>query len=150
MVHRWVSQMDKAKAPELRTQTISSFKVGLIGDLTARSFSPRLQQTAFDALHISARYELWNTPPQGLITRVRSLCNEESLGANVAIPYKEAVIPLLDKVDALATRIGAVNTIVHRADYLYGYNTDALGFLSALSEHGLGVRSVDGQVYLKD
>jgi shikimate dehydrogenase len=142
--------MDKVKAPELRTQTISSFKVGLIGDPVARSFSPRLQQAAFDALHISARYELWQTSQQGFIARVRSLCNEDVLGANVAPPYKEAVIPLLDKVDVLATRIGAVNTIVHCDDYLYGYNTEALGFLNALAENRLGARGNDGQIYLKN
>ena len=51
---------------------------------------------------------------------------------------KRQNLPLLDKIDPLAARIGAVNTIVHRDDYLYGYNTDALGLLYALHEHGLG------------
>jgi len=60
------------------------------------------------------------------------------LGANITIPYKEAVLPLLDVVDPLATRIGAVNTIVHRNEYLYGYNTDAPGLLHALVELGVG------------
>jgi shikimate dehydrogenase len=124
--------------------------VGLIGDQIANSLSLRLQQAAFDALHIAARYELWQTLQQGLIARVRALCHEDALGANVSVPYKEAVIPLLDKVDPLATRIGAVNTIVHRDDYLYGYNTDALGLLNALAEHGLGARTADGQLCLQD
>ncbi|HVB61273.1 MAG TPA: shikimate dehydrogenase, partial [Ktedonobacteraceae bacterium] len=60
------------------------------------------------------------------------------LGANVTIPHKEAVLPLLDVVDPLATRIGAVNTIVHREDYLCGYNTDAPALLRVLAEHGIG------------
>ncbi len=141
---------DKVKAPELRGRTISSLKVGLIGDLVAQPLSPRLQQAAFDALHISACYELWRTSQQGLVARVRALCNEDALGANVTVPYKEAVIPLLDKVDPLATRIGAVNTIVHRDDYLCGYNTDAFGLLDALAEHGLGARSPDGQISLRN
>jgi shikimate dehydrogenase len=142
--------MDKVKAPKSHVQTISNFRVGLIGDLLAHSFTPRLQQAAFDALRISARYELWHTSQRELVARVRALCNQDALGANVTLPYKEAVIPLLDKVDPLAARVGAVNTIVHRDDYLYGYNTDALGLLRALAEHGLGVRSPDGQVHLKD
>lgn len=141
--------MDKVKAPESRLPTTSHLKVGLIGDLVTHPFSPRLQQAAFDALNISARYELWHTLQQGLIARVRALCNEDALGANVTFPYKEAVIPLLDQIDPLATRIGAVSTIVHRNDYLYGYNTDASGFLNALAEHGLGTRSTDGQVSLQ-
>ena len=60
------------------------------------------------------------------------------------------MIPLLDDVDPLATRIGAVNTIVHRNDYLYGYNTDALGLLNALAEHGLGTRSADDWLSLQN
>jgi shikimate dehydrogenase len=142
--------MDKMKAPRSRVRTTSHLKVGLIGDLVANSFSPHLQQAAFDALHISARYELWHTSQQGLVGRVRGLCNKDALGANVAIPHKEAVIPLLDKIDPLAARIGAVNTIVHRDDYLCGYNTDAPGLLNALAEHGLGTRDPDGQVCLQD
>jgi shikimate dehydrogenase len=141
--------MDKVQAPESRLQTASHLKVGLIGDLVAHSFSSRLQQAAFDALNISIRYELWHTLQQELVARIRALCNEDALGANITFPHKEAVIPLLDQVDPLATRIGAVNTIVHRNDYLYGYNTDALGLLDALAEHGLGAKTADGLVSLQ-
>lgn len=119
-------------------QTIQQLHVGLIGDPVAHSFSPRFQQAAFDALGLPVRYELWQTPARLLIERIRSLCEPDCLGANVTIPHKEAILPLLDKVDPLAARIGAVNTIVHHDDYLYGYNTDALGLLYALHEHGLG------------
>jgi shikimate dehydrogenase len=118
----------------------TSWRVGLIGNPVAHSFSPRLQQPAFDTLHFPARYELWHTPEQQLVERVRSLCEKDCLGANVTIPYKESVLALLDRVDPLAARIGAVNTIVHQNDYLYGYNTDARGLLNALAEQGLGQR----------
>jgi shikimate dehydrogenase len=113
-------------------------QVGLIGNPVAHSFSPRFQQAAFDALGIPARYELWPTLPGDLPARVASLLTPQCMGANITIPYKEAVMPLLDVVDPLATRIGAVNTIVHRNEYLYGYNTDAYGLLHALSEQGIG------------
>lgn len=118
--------------------TTSLLRVGLIGDPVAHSYSPRLQQAAFDALHIAARYELWQTGADELAGRVASLLAPNYLGANVTIPHKEAVLPLLDVVDPLATRIGAVNTIVHREDYLYGYNTDAPALLHVLAEHGIG------------
>ena len=129
-------------------QTTQQLQVGLIGDPVAHSFSPRFQQPAFDALGLPVRYQLWHTPAHQLIERIRSLCEKDCLGANVTIPHKEAVLPLLDKVDPLAARIGAVNTIVHRDDYLYGYNTDALGLLYALHEHGLG-KLYHGKVMLK-
>lgn len=130
-------------------QLTARLRVGLIGDPVAHSFSPRFQQPAFDALSIPAHYELWHTPATELIARVRSLCDEQCLGANVTIPYKEAVLPLLDMVDPLATRLGAVNTIVHRQGYLQGYNTDAPGLLLALHEHGLGMLQDDGHVVLR-
>lgn len=131
------------------SETIMRTRVGLIGDPVAHSFSPRLQQPAFDALGIPARYELWHTPASQLLERVRSLCDKDCLGANVTIPHKQAVIHLLDKIDPLAAQIGAVNTIVHRDDYLHGYNTDAPGLLHALQEQGLGTLQPDGQVSLK-
>jgi shikimate dehydrogenase len=124
------------------------WRVGLIGNPVAHSFSPRFQQPAFDALHFPARYELWHTQEHQLVERVRSLCEHDCLGANVTIPYKEAVLALLDQVDPLAARIGAVNTIVHQEDYLYGYNTDARGLLNALAEQGLGQRASNNKALL--
>jgi shikimate dehydrogenase len=107
---------------------------GLIGYPVAHSLSPRMHCAAFEALGIAARYELWETPANELKSRVESLRAPEMLGANVTIPHKEAVLPLLDAIDPLAKRIGAVNTIVQRGGRLVGYNTDAPGFLRAVSE----------------
>ncbi len=61
-------------------------------------------------------------------------------GINVTIPYKEAVIPYLDEIDEHAKAIGAVNTIVNRGGYLYGYNTDFLGLSSLVSRLGLSLK----------
>ena len=134
---------------ELLSDTTTSFlQVGLIGDPVAHSYSPRFQQAAFDALGIPARYSLWQTLADELPTRVASLLAPQCLGANITIPYKEAVLPLLDIVDPLATSIGAVNTIVHRHEYLYGYNTDAPGLLRALVEQGVGTMIEQNSVSL--
>jgi len=107
---------------------------GLIGSPVAHSLSPRMHDAGFVALGIEARYELWETSASELEARVQSLRAPEILGANVTIPHKEAVLPLLDKCDPQAARIGAVNTIVKRDGRLIGYNTDAPGFLRALRE----------------
>jgi hypothetical protein len=53
-------------------------------------------------------------------------------GCNVTMPHKQAVIPLLDRLDPLAARIGAVNTVVPEDGALVGYNTDAPGFMEPL------------------
>ena len=134
---------------EQLSHTTSLLRVGLIGNPVAHSYSPRFQQAAFDALGIPARYELWQTPASELPARVASLRASGCLGANITIPYKEAVLPLVDIVDPLAARIGAVNTIVHRDEYLYGYNTDAPGLLRALVEQGVGRQLENAGVSLK-
>ena len=56
------------------------------------------------------------------------------VGLNVTIPHKVNVIPFLDKLDPLAEKIGAVNTIADDDGVLTGYNTDATGFLQPLLE----------------
>lgn len=115
-------------------------QVGLIGYPVAHSFSPAMQQAAFDACGIEARYVLWETPPQAMEQRIASLRASEMLGANVTVPHKERAFALVDECDALAARIGAVNTIVHRHGRLIGYNTDAPGLLRALREQGFEPR----------
>jgi shikimate dehydrogenase len=121
----------------------TAMRVGLIGNPAIRSFHALLHQAAFDELGIAAHYELWYTPPAQLVERVRALCEKNFLGANVTLPYKQAVIPLLDRIDDIAARIGTVNTIVQHDDYLHGYNTDAVGLLHALVEQGVGRQEHD-------
>jgi shikimate dehydrogenase len=111
-------------------------RVGLIGFPLAHSLSPVIQGVAFTHHGLSERYELWETEAAQLEERMRGLHAQDCLGANVTIPYKEAVIPYLDRLDALAERTGAVNTIVNEKGRLSGYNTDVVGFARALSEAG--------------
>jgi shikimate dehydrogenase len=54
----------------------------------------------------------------------------------VTVPHKQTVMPLLDKIDATAAAIGAVNCIVKRDGSLTGFNTDVYGFTRSLSEAG--------------
>ena len=110
--------------------------VGLIGHKLSHSISPQFQQAAFDYLGLDMRYEVWETAKDDLPEVVEGMRDASKLGANVTIPHKEAVLPLLDDVDNDARRIGAVNTIVNRGGKLIGYNTDASGFMRALRDDG--------------
>jgi shikimate dehydrogenase len=114
--------------------------VGLIGYPVGHSRSPAMQQAAFDALSISAHYLLWETPPDTLAERIASLRAPEMLGANVTIPHKTAVVPLLDALASSAKQAGgAVNTIVREQDgTLTGHNTDVTGVLWVLDAHTAG------------
>lgn len=93
-----------------------------------------MQQPALDALSVGAIYERWETPLATLPDRIASLRAENVLGANVTVPHKQAVMPLLDEISPLAVKVGAVNTIVNRDGRLYGDNTDVYGFVTSLSE----------------
>src|SRR5262249_22170412 len=109
---------------------------GLIGHPVGHSRSPAMQQAAFDVCGIPARYELWDTPPEDLPARIAALRAPNVLGANVTIPYKTAVLSLLDR--APIGPLLPVNTIVREESsgrvLLAGYNTDVSGLQQALRE----------------
>ena len=107
---------------------------GVIGHPLTHSLSPTIFQAAFDAAGLEAAYEAWPTEEEQLEGRVNSLRGDDIYGANVTIPHKEAVIPMLDRLDEGAESIGAVNTIVHDGGDLIGYNTDLAGFNRSLKE----------------
>jgi shikimate dehydrogenase len=114
--------------------------VGLIGWPVAHSFSPLMHNAAFAALNLDWQYVLLPTPDDQLATVIDRIRSGELSGANVTLPHKSAVMPLLDDLDPLAKSIGAVNTIVVRKQRLIGYNTDALGFQRALGRTGVEVK----------
>jgi shikimate dehydrogenase len=112
-------------------------RVVLLGHGIAYSASPAIQAAAFRAAGLDGwSYELADVPPSELAAAVESLRREGAAGANVTIPYKVAVMDLLDEVDARARGVGAVNTIVHTGSRLAGYNTDLDGIAAAAREVG--------------
>jgi shikimate dehydrogenase len=109
-----------------------SKRVVLIGHPVAHSLSGPMLQAAFDERGIDARHELLDvTVPQlaGVIDEVRGA---DFLGAQVTIPHKERVVPLLDRLTEEAQATGAVNTITKEGKRLVGHNTDVAGFRVAL------------------
>jgi shikimate dehydrogenase len=107
-------------------------RVVLIGHPVAHSLSGAMQQAAFDALGIDASYELWDRPPIQLADAIGELRTDDFLGANVTIPHKERVVPLVDRLTEEAHATGAVNTITKEGRRLVGHNTDVPGFRVAL------------------
>ncbi len=89
---------------------------GLIGERLGHSFSKQIHAKIADY-----DYSLCEIAPENLAAFFEK---RDFSGVNVTIPYKQAVMPLLDFIDEAALEIGAVNTVVNRAGKLYGYNTD--------------------------
>ena len=115
--------------------------IGIIGYPLKHSLSPAFQQAALDYYQLPIHYGIWETRAEDLPSTISRLRQPENLGANVTVPYKEAVLSLIDEAEELASLIGAVNTIVNQDETLMGFNTDAPGFLQALHEDaGLEVR----------
>ena len=110
--------------------------VALIGYPLQHSVSPSFQQAAFDFYQLDIRYEKWEAEAPRLEATINRLRQPSVLGANVTIPYKEAVVSLVDEAAEVVRQIGAVNTIVQRDGKLFGYNTDAPGFVRALRYDG--------------
>ena len=109
-------------------------RLGIIGHPIGHSISPLFQQAALDVIGFDGVYEAWDVAPEGVGEFVAGLRSPGTLGINVTVPHKEAVIPFLDEVDDWASTAGAVNTIVNRDGRLTGHNTDGIGFLRALRE----------------
>jgi shikimate dehydrogenase len=109
----------------------------LIGDPVEHTMSPAIHNAAYKKLGLDYVYIPFNVKADGLAKAVKGLRALNVRGFNVTIPHKVTVIPLLDGLDPLAEKIGAVNTVVNQDGRLLGYNTDAEGFLKALQENGI-------------
>jgi shikimate dehydrogenase len=109
-------------------------RVVLIGHPVAHSLSGAMQQAAFDSVGIDARYELWDRAPIELADAINEVRGDDFLGANVTIPHKERVVPMIDKLTEEAQQTGAVNTLTREGRRLVGHNTDVPGFAAALDK----------------
>ena len=105
---------------------------GVIGNPVQHSLSPMIHNRAFKRLGWNAVYLAFEV--KNIEEALRGIRGLGVRGVSVTLPFKTEVIPWLDKVEGLAKKIGAVNTIVNRRGKLIGYNTDCDGALEALQE----------------
>lgn len=106
----------------------------VIGDPIVQSKSPAIHSFWLRELGIEADYRACRVTAAGLADYLAARRGDAAWrGCNVTMPHKQAVMPLLDRIDPLAARVGAVNTVVREGDgTLSGYNTDVPGFLEPL------------------
>jgi shikimate dehydrogenase len=106
----------------------------VIGDPIAQSKSPAIHGYWLGRLGIDADYRAALVRGDALAAHLAERRADPAWrGCNVTMPHKQAVMPLLDRVDPLASQVGAVNTIVREPDgTLSGRNTDVAGFLEPL------------------
>ena len=103
---------------------------GIIGNPVTHSLSPAMHNAALTASGIDAVYLPFPAEDIGdAVTGIRGLGVR---GVSVTIPHKESVMSLLENIDPVAEKIGAVNTILNKDGVLTGLNTDWLGATHAL------------------
>jgi len=110
---------------------------GVIGWPVAHSRSPRLHGFWLERHGIDGAYLPLAVRPEDFAVAVRGLVAAGFRGANVTIPHKEAAFALCDTVEDSAREAGAVNTLVFEDGRITGRNTDGIGFLANLRQHGI-------------
>lgn len=121
---------------------------GLIGYPTEHSLSPTIHAYWMKKQSIDGAYKLFTTPSARLRQTISHMRRKDMKGFNITVPHKESVMEYLDDVDALATRIGAVNTVTISGETLTGTNTDAYGFLQNLKDGCSGLPDLSRVVIL--
>ncbi len=114
---------------------------GVVADPVAHSRSPEIHNRAFQARRIDAVYLPFRVPQPLFGDWMKLALDLPVAGFSVTIPHKQRILRYLDKVDPLARRIGAVNTVWRKAGKWRGTNTDAEGVLKPLGRHLRAARS---------
>jgi shikimate dehydrogenase len=108
---------------------------GVMGWPVAHSRSPMLHGYWIGQLGLSGAYVHLPVRPERLAEALKGLSALGFAGCNLTIPHKETALRLVDRVDSLGKRIGAINTIVVGEDgSLSGFNTDVYGFIESVKE----------------
>jgi shikimate dehydrogenase len=122
---------------------------GVMGWPVGHSLAPRLHGHWLRRHGVDGAYVPLAVPPDGLAQALRALPALGFRGCNLTTPHKEAALALVDRATPLATRIGAVNTVVVEPDgTLSGDNTDGFGFLASLAAGAPGWRADAGPAVL--
>lgn len=109
------------------------YRLSLIGYPISHSLSPWIHTQFLKKSGLKGEYTIHEIDPEISLERELGKLKEKELhGFNVTVPYKQRILPLLDQVDPLARKMGAVNTVVNEHGVWTGYNTDGTGYLRSL------------------
>ncbi|MBI4178078.1 shikimate dehydrogenase [bacterium] len=120
---------------------------GIIGYPLHHTLSPAMQNAAFKAAGIDAHYVALSVAPNRIRAALRGLKSSGFAGFNVTVPYKETVLPFLDRISPEARSVGAVNTILARRGRWIGHNTDVHGFRMLIRRLKVRLKSARVLVY---
>lgn len=111
----------------------------VIGDPIGHSLSPIMHGKWLKENHLDHHYHAFKVTAPDLKEAVDGFKALGVKGFNVTIPHKLAIMPFLDEIDEEARTLGAVNTVINENGKLIGTNTDGLGFIQSVKEHGFNL-----------
>ena len=114
--------------------------LALLGSPVDHSGSPAMYNYSFDRLGIDYAYVAFDVKENQMPPAIEAMKLFNMRGCNVTMPCKTAAVALMDELSPAAALIGAVNTIVNEDGRLIGHNTDGIGFVQNLKEHGVDVK----------
>lgn len=114
--------------------------LGLLGNPVKHSLSPIMHNAVIAKTGLKYVYLAFSVELGSLQKAVEGFTALKAGGFNVTVPFKEAILPFLDEIDASAEMIGAVNTVLIKEGRTYGFNTDVSGFTRSIVEAGLDIR----------
>ena len=103
----------------------------IFGNPVLHSKSPLMHNLAFEKLGIDAFYSKFKLEDKNMLREMFFRLNLS--GANITVPFKTQAFDICDYRDSFSEKFKSVNTIVRKENKLFGYNTDALGFLDSIS-----------------
>jgi shikimate dehydrogenase len=106
----------------------------VIGDPVEHSLSPAMHNAGLEFLRLPWRYGRLRVSSADLGEAFRILRRRDFIGWNLTLPHKLAALDLIDALDPLAERLGAVNTVINQSGRLRGFNTDGKGLVAAMAE----------------
>tara|TARA_B100000003_G_C10934744_1_gene372728 strand:+ start:684 stop:1484 length:801 start_codon:yes stop_codon:yes gene_type:complete len=112
----------------------------IIGNPVKHSLSPKLHNYWFKQYKIDAIYEKKEILDHELSDVVESIRKEQIFGVNVTVPYKEKIIPFLDRLSELSEKTHSVNTIYKKGNVVIGDNTDIYGFVESMKYHSINLK----------
>lgn len=123
-------------------------RFGLVGYPLGHSFSRRYFSEKFEKLGLlDHQYDLYEIEYLKDFPAIWQN-NSELIGVNVTVPHKESIIPFLDRMDASAHKVGAVNVVKKESGKLVGYNSDYYGFKISMTNYFQGHPTIKSALIL--
>lgn len=116
-------------------------RTALIGHPLGHTLSPFIHKRLYSLQNLEHSYEVLDIPY--ILESIEKLRTLDAF--NVTIPYKEKIIPYLDRIDTKAKIFGSVNTVCIKNGIMTGYTTDGAGVMAAFEKNGI---SLNGNVLI--